>query len=421
MSDVRAEPVPDTTSPEAASTPPRPDPLAGDWSEGLPGPVRAHGLPLPVRVGEARPAAAAAAVVVAETPAPDPTSLDQPLRPTETPWSEPVEETPRADGWTMAPPVVEPAAEPAWTAQPHDAGFAAVAAPQAEAWSAGAEPETWQESKEPSPWTGPAQPTDWDPNAQAGPSPEEKWAAPADAEPTQEWSASGHDAPTPVAVADDEAAALLRPVDEVEAASLLRPVHAAANDEPPGEPISLLYPPGDLDPALQPIMDPTLQPLADGEALIMLNPHDHPDLPAPVNDDAPPMATGGVRRSGTVVAGEHRVAIHTRGGQTRRGSVTDVDLGRAQFALQPQGGGSTEIVPHSDVKAIFFMLAPGEVPVTPDGGKVRVTLSDGRSIEGHRDGADGPQGFFLVPVDAQKTNTKRIYIARAAVSAVKDV
>jgi hypothetical protein len=150
--------------------------------------------------------------------------------------------------------------------------------------------------------------------------------------------------------------------------------------------------------------------------VVLLNPHDHPDLPAPLNDDAPPMASGGIPRSPAVVAGEHRVAIHTRGGQTRRGSVTDVDLGRPQFALQPQGGGSTEIVPHAEVKAIFFMLAPGETPIAPDGGKVRVTLVDGRTIDGHRDGGEGPQGFFLVPVDAQKTNTKRIYVARTAVA-----
>jgi len=168
-------------------------------------------------------------------------------------------------------------------------------------------------------------------------------------------------------------------------------------------------------------MDPTLQPMTDGESVVMLNPYDHPDLLVPVDEDAPPMASGGPARASTVVAGEHRVAIHTRGGRTRRGSVTDLDLGRREFALQPQGGGSTEMVPHAEVKAIFFMLAPGEPPVAPDGGKLRVTFSDGRSIEGHRDGGDGPQGFFLVPVDAQKTNTKRIYVARAAVARLTDL
>jgi hypothetical protein len=354
--------------------------LAGDWSEGLPGPIRAHGLPLPARIGELRD-----------------------------------------NDWAMAPPATEPAAEPAWTAQAHDAGFAPVSVPAAEPASVqGAEPEGWQESKEPSPWAAPAEATgDWDETAPEAVPAEVQWSGPADAPATQEWPAPQEDGPR--ALADDEAAALLQPVDDGEAASFLRPAEEAANDEPPGEPVSLLYLPGDLDPALQPVMDPTLQPMTDGESVVMLNPHDHPDLLVPVDEDAPPMASGRPARATTVVSGEHRVAIHTRAGRTRRGSVTDLDLGRPEFALQPQGGGSTEIVPHAEVKAIFFMLAPGEPPVAPDGGKLRVTFSDGRSIEGHRDGAEGPQGFFLVPVDAQKTNTKRIYVARAAVARLTDL
>src|SRR6267143_578244 len=312
-------------------------------------------------------------------------------------------------GWSMAPPVPQTATAPAWTPHAHDAGFSPIT-PAAESVAPPAtEPEAWEESKETSPWAAPAQPAgDWDPTAAAAPAAEHWSEAPA-AAPTQEW-------PAPQAIADDEAAALLRTVEEIEATTLLRPVEEAANDAPPGEPVSFLYPPGDLDPALQPIMDPTLRPVADGESVLLFNPHDHPDLPARVDADAPPMASGARAHAGTVVAGEHRVAIHTRGGRTLRGSVTDLDLARPQFALQPQGGGSTELVPHAQVKAVFFMLAPGEPPTAPDGGKVRVTFSDGRSIEGHRDGEEAPQGFFLVPVDAQKTNTKRIYVSRAAFS-----
>jgi hypothetical protein len=287
--------------------------------------------------------------------------------------------------------------------------------PAAESGAAPAgEPEAWEEPKEASPWSAPAQPAgDWDQAAAAAP-PAEHWSEAAAAAPTQEWA-------TPQAVADDEAAMLLRPVEDDEASTFLRPVEEAANDAPPGAPVSFLYPPGDLDPALQPVMDPTLQPVTDGESVLLLNPHDHPDLPAPVNADAPPMASGGRAHAGSVVPGEHRVAIHTRGGRTLRGSVTDLDLARSQFPLQPQGGGSTELVPHAQVKAIFFMLAPGEPPTVPDGGRVRVTLSDARSIEGHRDGEEGPQGFFVVPVNAQKTNTKRIYVSRAAVAALVEL
>jgi hypothetical protein len=128
-----------------------------------------------------------------------------------------------------------------------------------------------------------------------------------------------------------------------------------------------------------------------------------------------------LRPVGDVVPGEHRVAIHTRGGRTRRGTVTDIDLSAPHFALQPQGGQATEVVPHSDVKAIFFMLAPNETAPVASGAKIRVTFSDGRNVEGHRDGTDLRQGFFLVPTDAQKTNTKRIYVANDAVASVADL
>jgi hypothetical protein len=109
-----------------------------------------------------------------------------------------------------------------------------------------------------------------------------------------------------------------------------------------------------------------------------------------------------------------------RAGGTRRGTLRDVDLAKSSFALFPQGGGEPESLYHAEVKAIFFMLAPGEKAKAPDGKKVVVTFADGRTIEGHRDGVDAKHGFFLVPSDAARTNTRRIYVAREATSDIKD-
>jgi len=156
--------------------------------------------------------------------------------------------------------------------------------------------------------------------------------------------------------------------------------------------------------------------------------HGDPDLPEAVDEKgaapkphAKPLAAfRPPAQTALEVRGEHRVAVHTRGGRTLRGSVRDVDLSKSQFALLPQGGTGAETIYHSDVKAIFFMLAPGEKARGGDGGKVRVTFADGRVIEGIRDGADAKHGFFLVPFDAARTNTRRIYIAREATSDIKD-
>jgi hypothetical protein len=157
---------------------------------------------------------------------------------------------------------------------------------------------------------------------------------------------------------------------------------------------------------------------------------DDADLLVPVDDEparpprppAQPLAhLVPVSTNALEVAGEHRVAVHTRGGRTVRGTVRDIDLSKPHFALAPQGGGDAAPVYHSDVKAIFFMLAPGEKTKHGDGRKVRVTFSDGRSIDGHRDGGEGKHGFFIVPLDAQRTNLRRIYVAREATSEVKDI
>jgi hypothetical protein len=181
----------------------------------------------------------------------------------------------------------------------------------------------------------------------------------------------------------------------------------AGDDEDPG-------PPQDLDSP-----EEVLRPLAID--------HEDPDLPAvderarPANKRAQPLAAFKPAGLGALeVSGEHRVAVHTRGGRTLRGTLRDVDLSKSQFPLVPQGGGEPETIYHSDVKAIFFMLAPGEKGQPGDGAKVRVTFADGRSIEGIRDGADAKHGFFLVPLDAARTNIRRIYVAREAISDVKE-
>jgi len=182
----------------------------------------------------------------------------------------------------------------------------------------------------------------------------------------------------------------------------------AGDDDDPGPPLDLDSP------------EEVLRPLAID--------HEDPDLPAAVdeparqaNKRAQPLAAFKPTGLGALeVPGEHRVAVHTRGGRTLRGTLRDVDLSKSQFPLVPQGGGEPETIYHSDVKAVFFMLAPGEKGQAGDGAKVRVTFADGRSIEGIRDGADAKHGFFLVPLDAARTNIRRIYVAREAISDVKE-
>ena len=77
-----------------------------------------------------------------------------------------------------------------------------------------------------------------------------------------------------------------------------------------------------------------------------------------------------------------------------------------------------KVITTDGIKAIFFMLAPGEKAPAPEGRKVRVTFRDGRQVAGYSpDYREGAFGFFMIPADT-RTNTGRIWVYQAAVRQV---
>ncbi|BDG03588.1 DUF6982 domain-containing protein [Anaeromyxobacter oryzae] len=121
---------------------------------------------------------------------------------------------------------------------------------------------------------------------------------------------------------------------------------------------------------------------------------------------------------GSVVEGAQRVVVHTIEGQVKRGVLEDADLVAASLALAQSPGAAGETLATEKVKAIFFMLAPGEKPPAPEGRKVRVTFRDGRQVAGFSpDYREDAVGFFMIPADT-RTSTARIWVYRAAVRAV---
>jgi len=305
--------------------------------------------------------------------------------------------------WSTPPPAQAAAADESWGAPPP--------APSTPDWAPPAPAATSSEWDAPAAaaaetdWSSPPPPvaaaeTDWSPAAPPPPSAPSWRAPPAGASTFEQMDSE----PEEYAASPEAAKNLF---GSVPAGSSL-----AGDDEPRGDGFG---PPEELSSP-----EDFLKPVED----------DDPNLLVPVQEEPPPppkappaQPLGAMKPLGIgalEVHGEHRVAVHTRGGRTRRGSVKDIDLSKSQFALVPQGGGAAEPIYHAEVKAVFFMLPPGEKPKTPDGGKVRVTFADGRSIEGYRDGADAKHGFFLIPLDAARTNTRRIYIAREACSDIKD-
>ena len=142
-----------------------------------------------------------------------------------------------------------------------------------------------------------------------------------------------------------------------------------------------------------------------------------PPAPPPVAASAPPELVAQAAPA-CHVAGSHRVVVHTVEGQVKRGVLDDADLDAAELAFTSQPGTAPEVVPTEKVKAIFFMLAPGELAPAPEGKKVRVTFRDGRQVAGFSPAYDDTGvGFFMIPGDT-RTNTGRIWVYRSAVRQV---
>jgi hypothetical protein len=128
-------------------------------------------------------------------------------------------------------------------------------------------------------------------------------------------------------------------------------------------------------------------------------------------------ATGEPTHGPGFVSGEHRVVVHTIEGQVVRGILADADLEAREIpVVQPTG----EVVrlPAAHLKAIFFMLAPGQSSPPAEGTRVRVVFGDGRQVAGlSPDFSPAAVGFFVVPVDV-RSNTGRIWVFREAVRQV---
>jgi hypothetical protein len=191
--------------------------------------------------------------------------------------------------------------------------------------------------------------------------------------------------------------------------------------EPPPAPPAVLAPP--TPPAvLAPATRPAVQSWAGGEPAA---PEGEP-VPlesltideAPLEVAAPPAVPAPPPPAQRVVAGLHRVVVHTVEGQVKRGSLSDPDLEASELVLFPQPSGPTEALPAERVRAIFFMLGSGEKPPAPEGQKVRVTFKDGRQVAGFSPDYDpAANGFFMIPADT-RTNTARIWVYRSAVRQV---
>ncbi len=193
------------------------------------------------------------------------------------------------------------------------------------------------------------------------------------------------------------------------AAEEIPPEIAAAFGDGPADPFTSAPPPP-ADPFAG-FAPPPLAAEAEPEPLL----EEIPPEPAPLLEPEPLPAAEAPQ---VWIQGSHRVVLHTVDGQVKRGLLIDAALDAGELVLVAQGPAEPEVVGTDNVKAIFFMLAPGEKAAPPEGKKVRVTFRDGRQVAGYSpDYQDGTIGFFMIPADT-RTNTGRIWVYQAAVRQV---
>ncbi len=375
--------------------------LDGDWSEGLVGAARDHGLPMPARIdGPAQlppPAAVAAPSRAAEELAAEAASGIPPesLR-TEQASAKAIfaaEEQRHSAATAIAPiPTHAEEAPPAVVVEP--TVHVAPEPPARTAAQSRLDEEVASNIQRALALEGRAEPSQ--------PAPPDLWSVSSSA-PSLNGSS---DAPTPwsepwadrTAAAGPEVWAAAPPKDLGEA-PLAGPDWGAT---PAESSESAGWPTPSTDPTL---MSATPLQAQSGEE----------DLPVPVPEaERRPVTIG----RPAFLSIEPRVVVHTLAGRVKRGTLREPDLERPELRLSPQTGGAEERISLTEVKAVFFMLEPGEVPPEKPGGRVRITLSDGRQLDGFRE-SDGPKGgVFLVPLDAARTNTRAIFVCGDAIQAV---
>ncbi len=224
-------------------------------------------------------------------------------------------------------------------------------------------------------------------------------------------------APPPLPPADPAFAAVLADVPEVSADDVTElheppPAVVAVVEEDAGaegEVVSL-----DLLMAATPPPGATPPPLGAASLAPPLPPPAPPQaLPPPVPVSQEPALRDPFAPSPSFVSGEHRIVLHTVEGQVLRGALANADLDDAEIPLiQPNG--ALARIPAIQVKAVFFMLAPGARVGPGSGTRVRVTFADGRQLAGLSPGYDpASRGFFVLPLD-DRTHTARVWVYRAA-------
>ena len=118
-------------------------------------------------------------------------------------------------------------------------------------------------------------------------------------------------------------------------------------------------------------------------------------------------------------------------GRVLRGYLHDFDERRADFHMEPEGGGELRRVAFRDLKALFFVRELRGDPqhrestqVPPSARKlgrpIEITFPDGEAMRGYTATINPWEGggFFITPVDPRSNNVK-VFVITSAVRNIR--
>src|SRR5215510_10347596 len=121
-----------------------------------------------------------------------------------------------------------------------------------------------------------------------------------------------------------------------------------------------------------------------------------------------------------------KVVARYADGRVLRGYLRDFDERRADFHMEPEGGGEQRRVAFRDLKALFFVRELRGDPqhrestqVAPSarqsGHPIEITFPDGETMRGYTDTVYPWEGggFFITPIDPSSNNVKVLVITSA--------
>lgn len=113
---------------------------------------------------------------------------------------------------------------------------------------------------------------------------------------------------------------------------------------------------------------------------------------------------------------DSKAVLRYRDGRTERVDLAPIDHSRQIFTITREDGTTNEI-PYTDLKAVFFPHRDGVTPEQADGSMIAVEFSDGEVIRGVAHYNPERNGFFLFPLDRSKND--RVFVVNSAIASIE--